>query len=262
LNAPAAAPPGPFAAALSGPRKAAVFILSLEEDEASLLLQNLGDAEAARITAAIESLGVLDPETVAEVLREFFELRRLHGLVREGGLERALRLVERSFPPDKARRIGQFLRSQRKSMPFSFLETVEAETLHACMADEHPQTIALVLAHLPPDKAAGVLDRLEQPARREVVERIAVLDGASAEAIEGLEEALRKQVESARFQSLEEEAGVRAVARILRASGGGGAALLEDLREGRPDLAEEVGRHLDSGETGDVRARRWSGAPA
>ena len=233
--------------ALSGARKAAVFILSLEEDEASLLLQSLGDSEAARITAAIESLGVLDPETVAQVLREFFELRQLHGLVREGGLERAVRLVERSLPPDKARRIGQFLRSQRRSIPFQFLETIEAETLHACMAYEHPQTMALVLAHLPPEKAAGVLDRLAPPVRREVVERIAVLDGASVEAIESVEETLRKQVESARFQTFEEEAGVRAVARILRACGGGGAALLEDLREGRPDLAEEVSRHLMNG---------------
>jgi len=249
--------------ALSGARKAAVFILSLEEDEASLLLQSLGDAEAARITAAIESLGVLDPETVAQVLREFFELRRLHGLVREGGLERAVRLVERSLPPDKARRITQFLRSQRRSLPFQFLESIEAETLHACMACEHPQTVALVLAHLPPEKAAGVLDRLAPPLRREVVERIAALDGASAEAIESVEETLRKQVEAAKFQSFEEEAGVRAVARILRASGGSGAALLEDLREGRPDLAEEVSRHLiASGEGEESRARGWSGAPA
>lgn len=234
---------GAMAESLTGLQKAAVFILSLEEDVASVLLRSLTDAELGRITAEIANLGVVDKDTVSSVLREFSKLEHFHSMAREGGLENAMRLVEKTFPAEKARRIGQLLASHRQHYPFSFLEGVEPETLLVCLADEHPQTLAVILAHMNPIKAAEILERLPASEQREVLERVAGLEGTNTEALQSLESSLRKQLEAARFESLGESAGVKAVAEILRAAGGG-ASILDGLRQGRPELAEEIGKHM------------------
>ncbi len=229
---------------LAGIKKAAVFILSLDEDVASLLLRCLSDVELERITTEIAGLGVVDKDTVSQVIREFRELEQIQSMVREGGLEHAIRLVERSFPRDKATRIVQLLASHRQHLPFSFLEGIEAETLFACLGEEHPQTLAVILAHMSPAKAAELLEKLPAPARRDVLERIAGLEGTNTEALRSLELSLRKHLDAARFESLGEAGGVKAAAEILRAAGGGGTSFLDDLREGQPELAEEISRHL------------------
>ncbi|HVR75894.1 MAG TPA: flagellar motor switch protein FliG [Planctomycetota bacterium] len=229
---------------VSGARKAAVFILALEEEVASVLLQGLSDEELGRITAEIASLGVVDRETVAAVTREFQELERLQSLVREGGIEHAVRLVRKSFPPDKARRVVQLLAAQRQELPFSFLEGLEVEAMIACLEEEHPQTLAVVLAHMTPVKAAAILERLPPPTRLDILERIAGLEGASAEALEHVQAALKKHLDAARFETLGDAGGVKAAAEILRAAGNEGTAILDDLRAGRPELADEIGKHL------------------
>jgi len=228
----------------TGVRKAAVFILSLEEEVASVLLRSLSDRELGQITAEIANLGVVDKETVSGVIREFRELEHLHSMVREGGFDYAVRLVERSFPHDKAKRITHLLSSHRQHFPFSFLESMEIETLVACLEDEHPQTLALVFAHMSPSKTAEVLEKFPAALRRDILERIAGLEGANSGALEKLERTLRKHLDVARFESLGDAGGVKRVAQILRAAGGDGGAFLDDLRQGRPQLADEIDKQL------------------
>jgi flagellar motor switch protein FliG len=228
---------------LTGVRKAAVFILSLEEEVATLLLRRLSDADFARIAAETGDLGFVGEDTFTQVFHEFSDLERLHGMVREGGLDRASRLAERSFPGE-ARRIVEHLAEHRGGFPFSFLDGIGIETLMPCLADEHPQTLAVILAHMRPESAAAVVERLDPALRKDVLERIAGLEGANAEALENLEESLREHLDAVRFEPLGEGGGVKALTEILRAADGMGRDLLDDLREGRPDLAEEVDRRL------------------
>lgn len=229
---------------LPGLQKAAVFILSLDEEAASLVLRELADDDLSRIAAEIAELGLVEKETVAAVILEFAELERLHSLVREGGMDQAVRIVERSFPKEKARRILQLLAAQRQSLPFAFLEKVELDTLMAVIEEEHPQTLAVILAHMSPARAAEVLGRLGPEARREVLERIAALDGANAEALEQVELVLEKCLDHVRYESLGDAGGIRAVAQILRAAAREGGAFLDDIRQEQPELADEIGKHL------------------
>lgn len=230
--------------ALRGVEKAAVFILALEEDDASLVLRGLSDEELARLTNQIAGLGVVEKETVASVLEEFLDLERAHGLVREGGREQAARLLEKCFPRERAERILRALEAGRPAYPFAALEKVEADALAALLEDEPPHVLAVVLAHMRPAKAGEVLDRLAPELRREVVERIAALEPASAEALREVELALEKQVRAVPQEPVGAAGGASAVARILRASRTVGPALLAELREERPELAEEIGKHL------------------
>lgn len=218
-----AAPQG-GAQALTGLKKAAVFILSLEEEVASLLLRCLSDDELGKITAEIPHLGVVDKDAVSNVFREFSKLRAL-------AAGRSPRVAEPSA-------------ADRSSSPFGFLESVEPEALLACLGDEHPQTLAVILAHMSPARAAAQLERLQPDERRDLLERIARLEGTSTEALESLASSLRKQLDAARFESYGDAAGLKAAAGILRAANGGGGRLFEDLKQGRPELAEEIGKHL------------------
>ena len=234
----------PSAAAMSGVRKAAVLVLSLEEEVASLLLRFLSDEDLSRITNEIASLGVVEKECVSEVIKEFRELEQLHGFVREGGTDQAVRLIERSLPREKAQKMLRILGTRRPTAPFAFLDGVEIETLMAFLEEEHPQTLAVICANMTPSKAGEVLQRLPPENRREIIQRIATLEGTSAQALDQVGLVLEKHLDAARFESLGEAGGVKAVAEILRASGGEGTAFLDDIRQDKPELADQIGKHF------------------
>lgn len=230
--------------AREGARKAAVFILSLDEDDASTILKSLSDEEVRTIAGEIEDLGVVEEKTVASVMQEFSELEQLHALVREGGAQKARQLMERSFSSERAQRIIHVLDAQRQNLPFVFLEEVETDALMAFLEDEHPQTLAVILAHVSPGKSAEILERIGPENRRDVLERIATLEGVNSEALARIERSLQKYLETVRYESLGEAGGIEAVAKILRATAGGGSVFLDDIRQEQPELAEEIDKRL------------------
>jgi flagellar motor switch protein FliG len=114
----------------------------------------------------------------------------------------------------------------------------------AFLEEEHPQTLAVICANMTPSKAGEVLQRLPPENRREIIQRIATLEGTSAQALDQVGLVLEKHLDAARFESLGEAGGVKAVAEILRASGGEGTAFLDDIRQDKPELADQIGKHF------------------
>ncbi len=230
---------------LSGLRKAAVLVLSLEESAAAEILRALSDREVELLMGEIADLGMLDQKTVAGVLEEFRDLSRLHGALREGGVDHALRLVEKTFPPARARDLEQLLESHRPNLPFAFLSQAETDSLVALLDGEKPQTIAVVLAHMAPNKAWEILERFEPGRREDLIERVANLEGTHDAVIRQLERSLRRYV-GADAPSVKpgRRDGVSAAADIVKASGGDGAELLDVLRERAPEVGAEVSCRL------------------
>ena len=226
-----------------GARRAAIFVLSLEENVASRLLRCLDDVELGRIAAEIAELGVIEKEAVNAVLREYCELERVQSVVQQSGTEAARRWVESSFDADKARVILSFLDADRANVPFAFLENLRAETVYACLAEEHPQTQAVVLAHMAGAQAQEFLLRVDGDHRQSLLHRVSTLRAADTEAVRTVELVLRKQLGSRSRDRVEETDGPRVVADILRASGNR-RELFEELRRDSPDVAAEVHRHL------------------
>lgn len=238
-------PPGSGTGELAGLRKAAVLILALEESVASELLQTLSDGELEAITAEIARLGVVDQDTLSTVLQEFDDLSQLHGVLKEGGLDQAIRLVERSFPPERSRRLVQLLESNKPHLPLAFLARAQTESLLVFLEAEHPQTVAVVLAHMTASKAAEVLERMPEEKRRDLVQRIASLQGTHDEVLERLEASLRQYVDTAELHTAPgQRGGAQTAADILRASGRSGRDLLNELRGESPDLVEDIWRRL------------------
>ncbi|MCZ6792536.1 MAG: hypothetical protein O7J95_02855 [Planctomycetota bacterium] len=222
-------------------RKAAILVLALEESVASALLQGLNDEELEVLTAEIARVGVVEHESLSLVLQEFHDLSRLHGVLKEGGPDQAIRLVKRSFPPERSRRLIRFLESHRPHLPLAFLSHAETDSLLALLEEEHPQTVAVVLAHMTPAKAAEVLERFDHGKRRLLIERISSLQGTHEEVIEQLGKGLREHLDSSELKTGPGECGgCQAAADILRVAGRRGRDLLSSMRDDSPGLVEEI----------------------
>jgi len=226
---------------MSGLKKAAVFILSLDDEVASQVLKNLPDQEAEKITREIAKLGVISHEEIAGVYQEFAELSRVQEVARRGGVEQAVKLVRKAFPPGVSQRLVKMLESQNQDAPFSFLKDTEVESLHTFLQEEHPQTIALVLSYAEPSKSADILSHFPPDRQFDIVKRIANLRRSSPEAIQHVESGLLKHLSSLRSEHLQDIGGVKTVAEILNViDRSTEKAILENLETDSHELVEEI----------------------
>ena len=180
----------------SGVRKAAILLIQLGRDKASVVLSHLSDSEVEAISAEIaqlESIGI--PETEA-VLQEFREMLVVRAHIAQGGLGFAQELLEQSLGSDRAAEIIARLNAASVQMPFQFLQRADPGQLRSFIADEHPQIIALVLAHMTPDKALLLLTGLPPEQQAQVAHRIAVMDRTSPENIKAVETTLERKLSS------------------------------------------------------------------
>ena len=128
-------------------------------------------------------------------------------------------------------------------MPFGFLRQVDSQNLLTFIADEHPQTIALILSHLPPSYGAEVLSGLPAERQLAVVRRIATMGQTSPEIIREVERGLEQRMSSLMSQSFENAGGVATVAEVLNVTDRATErSLLENLAQEDPELVEEIRR--------------------
>ncbi len=216
-----------------GIRKAAIFVASLDRKAADLLLDQMQEPLAQAVRQAILELDAIDPEEQQAIVAEFRrrvpakgpdrasspDARRRSGF-RMPGVEVDLELAKKFAPPalDRPAPPPPSEAAPPASPPFRFLREAEADKLARVLAAERPQTIALVLAHLPPQHAGSVLVRLEADRQVEVIRRLVDLEETDPEILReverGLEIRLSKQVPMQRRRV----AGMAAVAGILEAS--------------------------------------------
>src|SRR5688572_16198166 len=138
--------------AISGARKSAVLLLSLEQDQAAEVLKRLTPEAVEEVSREIASLGEIPLDTRRDVFGEFYNLALANSYLTEGGLEHAKALLRKSLNDADADRVIKQVTQQVQTTPFSFLQKAESENLLTFIQDEHPQTIALILAHLPSQK--------------------------------------------------------------------------------------------------------------
>ena len=198
-----------------GLRKAAILLVTLEEEVASEVFKRLSDKEAKILSQEIIRLGFVDNEQLQNVLEEVREFFGISGVAREGGADHAYNLLRKSFPSDTADRIINLLAEDDQQHPFEFLKNAEVESLYPYLQEEHPQTIALVLAHMEPGKAASVLGRLPADSQSDIVKRIATIEHTSPETIKQVESGLKKSMSSLSFGEIQDVSGVKACAEIL-----------------------------------------------
>jgi flagellar motor switch protein FliG len=229
-------------ARLSGVQKAAILIMQIGKDRAAPVLRALREQEVSEIMAEVARLQNLDAEAITEVMDEFRETFIARAHIAQGGYDTARELLEASYGGDKAEEILVNLGVTLVAAPFEFLRRADTRQVLSYLQDEHPQTIALVLAHMSSDAAAMVLSALPEEQQRDVAQRIATMDRTSPEVIEQVETILQKKLSTVIQQSDYTSAGgIQSLVDILNRSDRATERLiLEGLEKANPELADDV----------------------
>jgi len=228
---------------LDGRTKAAVLLACLGPGPASRVMASMNDEEIEQLTLDLASLGTVEPELREAVMEQFHEMMLANRYVTQGGIEYARSILEGALGPERALEVLTRLQSSLQEVPFEFLKRADPSQIVSFIQDEHPQTIALILAHLNPQVAAVSLSALPQETRSEVVMRIANMDRTPPEIVREVERVLERKMASVFSQGFTFAGGVKDVAEILnRIERGTEKAIMADLEERDPELADEIAR--------------------
>jgi flagellar motor switch protein FliG len=224
----------------NGIRKAAILVASLSRSAADRLLDQIDPEQARSVRQTVVDLGPIDPDEQRRIIDEFFRLRPMvpakqhSGIELDGTLARRLSLAVPRFAPED---LAQPDTSDGK--PFRFLHEAEGEKLAGLLVNERPQTIALVLSHLPPERAGSVLARLAPTQQVEVIRRLVDLEETDPEILHEVEQALESRFSEQKLMQRRRKAGSAAVEGILKASDGRvGMQILGNLAAHDRQLAE------------------------
>lgn len=228
---------------LSGLKKAAVLLVSLEQTIAGEILKHVDVAQIEEISREIAAMGPVSQQTRDAVVEEFYQLALARSYADEGGWEYAKGLLAKSLPAESAKKIIDQVNQSIQSAPFAFLQKAESENLLTFIQDEHPQTIALILAHLKPTKASEILVGLAGQKQVEVVKRIANMEQTNPEVIKEVERGLETRLSAMISQTFEKAGGVENVAEMLNlADRATEKTIMEGLEAEDPDLVEQIRR--------------------
>ena len=226
----------------TGVQKAAIFIMQMGKDRAAQILRTLREQEVAEIMAEVARLSHLEAEEIEAVLTEFRDTYLARSHIAQGGYETARELLEASVGAEKAEEILDNLGVTLVAAPFEFLRRADSRQVLTYLQDEHPQTIALVLAHMNPVGSATVMSALAEELQRDVAERIAKMDRTSPEVIENVEAILERKLSTVIQQAdFSTAGGIQSLVDILNNSDRATERLiLEGLEENDPQLADDV----------------------
>jgi flagellar motor switch protein FliG len=227
---------------LSGLRKAAILLVQLGRDRASKVMSMLPEAMVEELTAEIVRMRDVSSDDATVVLSEARTSLNNAEVAGHGGLDLAKSLLAESLGEQRAGEIMERLGASLAEMPFETIRKADARQLITFLGDEHPQTIALVLAHLSPQQSALVLSGFEQSLQADVAHRIALMERASPEVIRLIERELDRRMSTVLGpQELSSIGGVAPLVAIInRADRATERMILEGLESVSPELAEQV----------------------
>jgi flagellar motor switch protein FliG len=227
---------------ITGTRKAAMFLISLPPAKASKILAQLPRHEMDSIVTEIARIETVESETRDKVFREFYTLNVAQKFIDEGGIDQARKLLASTLQPEEAQNAINTLETSIRPAPFKFLEKAEMENLLTFIQDEHPQTIALIMAHLKPEQAASLLSGMPRGRKQmEVITRLAKLDQINPEVIHSVEEALRQKLSDVITQQYAKSGGVHMAAKVLTSVKSQiEKGIIEVIEEEDPELAKQI----------------------
>jgi flagellar motor switch protein FliG len=223
-------------------RKAAVLLMSLPPEQAAGLLGKLDSRQMEAVSIEIAKLSGVSGEEQNSVIVEFADVDPKNLIGGSGGLDAAKNLIEKALGKNATGTIDT-VRQSIEALPFSFLQSVDSQNLMTFIIDEHPQTIALILSHLPPSYGAEIIAGLPSDRQLAVIRRIAIMGQTNPEIIQEVERGLESRMSSVMSQQFEKAGGVATVAEILNVTDRATErSLLENLAQEDPDLVEEIRR--------------------
>ncbi len=232
---------GGLLSTIKGPEKAAVMMITLGPEACAQIFKSLYEGDVELLTAEIARLQGVTSELREKVLEEFHQMAIAQRYVLTGGVDYAKIALEAAMGPRKAREILEKVQSSIRTSGFSLLKNVDPMQVLNFIQKEHPQTVALLLAHMEPPAAAGILSALPQEIQVDVTARLASMQSVSPDVLEQVEEVLSQQMKSLFGGNVSEVGGVKFVAEILnQVDRGAEKNILGTLERDNPELATEI----------------------
>ncbi|MBQ8167682.1 MAG: flagellar motor switch protein FliG [Lachnospiraceae bacterium] len=230
---------------ITGVQKAAVLLIALGPERSSQIFKHLKDDEIEQLTLEIANTKSVPAELKDEVIEEFYEICLAQQYIAEGGIAYAKELLDKALGEDRARDVIGRLTASLQVRPFEFVRKADASQLLNFIQDEHPQTIALILAYLPASQAASVVSALAPEKQADVAKRIAMMDRTSPDVIKEVERVLEKKLASLVNQDYTIVGGVDSIVNILNTVDRSTEKhIMENLEIEEPELADEIRRKM------------------
>lgn len=229
---------------MSGLRKVALVLIALGPEISASILRHFEEGEVERIALEIASLKQTGHDQVNEVLEEFYQLTHTGELMAIGGESFAEDLLRSAFGDSRAGRVISRLDVLREntSMPFEAFRKADPTQVANLIQNEHPQTIALILAYLKPEQAGVVLSQLNHDLQIEVATRMATMERAGMEVVKEVEAILQSKFASVLKQDRGAfVGGVKSLSEVLnRVDRSTERNIIENLERFDPELADSV----------------------
>lgn len=229
-------------AEMDGFKKAAILMISLGTETSSQVMKHLPTDVIQKVSYEIANTDVVSPEEKDQVLNDFVNTAQARQYVLDGGIDYAKNVLKQALGPQKAKEVIDLLTQiQYRERPFNIARKADEQQLVNLLLDEHPQTIALVLCYIQPDKAARVLSEFPKELQVDVAERIGTISSTSPKIIHRIEKVMESKFSTLIENDSEKVGGVKALVDILNsASRSTEKSILGDLEKTQPTLAGEV----------------------
>lgn len=230
---------------LTGRLKTAILLISMGKEASSKVFKYLPEEEIEQITLAIASISKVDSKEKEEVLKEFHEMCMAQDFLAMGGIGYAHDVLETALGKDRATKIIQKLTTQLQVKPFDFARRIDAMQIYHFLQNEHPQTIALVLAHLDPQQASMIISSLPEDLQSDVARRIATLEQTSPDVIKEVEKILEQKLATTIRQDYSVVGGIESIVSILNGvDRGTEKSILEQLSQKNTELVDEIKKRM------------------
>lgn len=227
---------------LTGVQKAALLFITLGPEASSGILKRLPDSEIQKITYEIANISSVTSEQRQDILNEFIEINKAKDYLVEGGIDYARELLSKALGTQRANEIlSKISEASQINRPFAIARKADAQQLLNVINYEHPQTIALILCYLQPDKAAQIMSELPEEVQSEVAYRIATMSNTSPIVLKEIEKVLESKLSSIVRSEVTSLGGIETLVDILnQVDRTTEKNITESLEAEDSDLAEKI----------------------
>ncbi len=234
-----------MAQGLTGIQKAAILMIALGSERSAEVVKHLGDADIEQLTLEMANVRKVSPEQRDYVVEEFHQMCVASDYITQGGIEYAREVLERALGESRAFEIISRLSTSLKMRPFDLVRRTDPKQLFSFIQGEHPQTIALIMTHLPVDKAATLLSSLPPERQADVARRVATMGRTSPEVLKEIEKVLERKITSLAPTDYSTSGGIQSIVDVLNRTDPGTVKVVMDALEMEdPDLAEQIKRQM------------------
>ena len=230
---------------LTGVQKSAVLLIALGPEKSADIFKHLKEDEIEELTLEIANTRSVSPQMKERVLNEFYQVCLAQQYIAEGGIAYAKELLDKALGGERAQEVISKLTASLQVRPFEFVRKTDPSQVLNFIQDEHPQTIAMILAYLTPAQAAMIMGALSPEVQADVAKRIATMDRTSPDVVKEVERVLERKLSSLINQDYTVVGGVDAIVNILNTVDRSTEKhIMESLEIEEPELADEIRKKM------------------